>query len=320
MSEFFDMLKRELRLGDRDLTALISSAPLRYKVYNIPKRTGGYREIAHPAPELKIAQRVIVSKLLVNLPVHPCATAYRKGSSIRLNAERHVHNRPILKYDFCDFFPSITEQSWLVYCSENGLLDREDAIRAARLLFRRAKGSTILRLSIGAPSSPMLSNVMMNDFDREVHERVSSHKITFTRYADDLTFSAEKTWNLREVDGILASVLANMRSPRLRINEKKTAFITPKFARKVTGLVLTNDQRISIGRDRKRLIRASINYYQRGILSDAQVARLSGMLAFVKDVEPEFFTRMELAYGKELIASLKSHAAGYRRPRLVGTT
>lgn len=315
MSDFLEMLKRELRIGDRDLASLISSAPSRYKVYYIPKRTGGRREIAHPAPELKAAQRIIVTNILAILPVHPCATAYKKGSSIRLNAERHAHNRPILKYDFQDFFPSITEQAWLLYATGNGVLDREDAIRAARLLFRRAKGSNILRLSIGAPSSPILSNIMMNDFDREVHERVSHHKITYTRYADDLTFSAEKTWNLREVDSIVKSVLVNIRAPRLRLNDAKTALVTTKFCRKVTGLVITNDHRISLGRDRKRLLRASIDHYRKDKLAEAEIAHLAGMLAFAKDVEPEFFTRMELAYGKDVISALQSHGAGYRRPR-----
>ncbi len=312
-SKLYDFLTRELRIGDRELAALISSAPDRYKIYHIPKRTGGKREIAHPSFELKIAQRSIINGYLKHLPVHPCATAYKKGSSIRQNAERHCHNRAILKYDFKDFFPSITELAWLAYCERNAIMERSDAIAAGRVLFRRPKGGRILRLSIGAPSSPILSNILLNDFDREVHERVSDHKITYTRYADDMTFSAERTWNLREVDGILRSVIRLIGTPSLTINSSKTVLVTPKFHRQVTGLVLTLDGRVSLGRDRKRLIRSRVHYAIAGKLDERDMVNLAGTLAFARDVEPEFYTRLERIYGRDNLQMIKHSVRGYVR-------
>lgn len=313
-SPLIDFLMRELRISERDVHTLISTAPDRYKVYQIKKRTGGLREIAHPASELKIAQRAIVKEYLANLPVHPCATAYRPGSSIRRNAEIHAHNGPILKYDFKNFFPSITERAWISYCLEHDLFDREDAIRSGRLLFRRPKGGRILRLSIGAPSSPLVSNVLMNKFDNELHERVSRHKITYTRYADDLTFSALRTGNLDVVDRILRSVINRVSSPKLVINTEKTVLVTPKFRRQITGLILTNDGRVSLGRERKRKIRAEVHHFALGKLELSAQANLAGTLAFAKDVDPEFFTRMERVYGKDLIDRLKQGVKNYKRP------
>lgn len=248
--------------------------------------------------------------------MHECATGYKPGSSIRRNAEAHVHNRPILKYDFKDFFPSITEHAWLSYCEKHGIFDRNDAVRVGRLLFRRPKGGRILRLSIGAPSSPILSNILLYAFDAEIHRRVAMHKVTYTRYADDLTFSAERTWNLTDVDKILRSVLNGITSPRLRINEAKTVLVTPKFHRQVTGLVITNDERISLGRDRKRRLRAAVHHFLHGKLSAGEVAALSGRLAFAKDVEPEFYTRMERVYGKDNLDSLKAQSGEFRRSLL----
>ncbi|WP_242116816.1 retron St85 family RNA-directed DNA polymerase [Sphingomonas lacusdianchii] len=312
-SKLVEFLTRELRIGERELAALISSAPDRYKTYFIPKRSGGKREIAHPAFELKIAQRAMINGFLKDLPVHPCATAYRKGSSIRQNAERHCHNRAILKYDFKEFFPSITERAWLTYCDRHSVLDRSDAISAGRILFRRPKGGRILRLSIGAPSSPILSNILLNDFDREVHQRVSAHKITYTRYADDMTFSAERTWNLREVDGILRSVIRLIGTPSLTINSAKTTLVTPKFHRQVTGLVLTLDGRVSLGRERKKLIRARVHYAINGKLDRHAMAHLAGTLAFAKDVEPEFYTRLERIYGRDNMELIKHSVRGYSR-------
>ncbi|UZK69966.1 retron St85 family RNA-directed DNA polymerase [Sphingomonas sp. S1-29] len=308
-----ETLLRELRISERELATLVRTAPERYKVYTIPKRTGGTREIAHPASELKTAQRVVVKSYLETLPVHPCATAYRPGASIRQNAERHSHNRAILKYDFTEFFPSITERAWLSYCDENETFGRQDAIMSGRLLFRRPKGGRILRLSIGAPSSPILSNVLMNAFDRAIYDRVTPHKITYTRYADDLTFSAERTWNLKVVDGIIRSVINRLSYPKLTINNKKTILVTPKYHRQITGLVLTLDGRVSLGRDRKRNIRSAIFHYSQGKLDRKAEVKLAGTLAFAKDVEPEFYTRMERVYGKELIDNIKFSVNGYQR-------
>jgi hypothetical protein len=317
-SPLTQFLVRELRISERELSTFVATAPERYKVYHIPKRRGGVREIAHPASELKVAQRALIREFLCHLPVHPCATAYRPGSSIRANAERHSHNRPILKYDFKNFFPSITEHAWLAYCEKHDLFDRRDAVMAGRILFRRPKGGRILRLSIGAPSSPVLSNVLLNEFDREVYDRVSEHKITYTRYADDMTFSALRTWNLREVDKLLRSVLSGMTSPKLELNNSKTILVTPKYHRQVTGLVLTLDGRVSLGRTRKRNIRAAIHHFILKRLDLHEQVRLAGLLAFAKDVEPEFYTRMERVYSKEVVDQIKHSVRGYRRTRDAG--
>lgn len=313
-SEVVKMLMQELRSSEREILHLVATAPERYKVYSIKKRSGGMREIAHPSIELKMAQRAIIKNILSDLPIHDCATAYRKGSSIRINAQIHAHNRPILKYDFREFFPSITEQAWLSYCESNEIFDRTDAIVLGRLLFRRAKHGRVLRLSIGAPSSPILSNILLNHFDAEVQKRVSEHKIAYTRYADDMTFSAKRTYNLTVVDAILRSVINQMSSPKLQINENKTNLVTTKFRRQITGIVLTNDGRVSIGRDRKRKLRAAIHRFSLGQASFEQIAHTAGMLAFASDVEPEFEQRMERVYGRDIILKLKGAGRAYRRP------
>lgn len=314
-SQIVDLLMRELLMDERHISRLIATAPERYKTYKIKKRRGGFREIAQPAAELKAAQRALMRVYLCHLPVHKCATAYKDGSSIKVNAQKHSENRPILKYDFKDFFPSITEQAWLSYCHHHQIFEREDAIRAGRILFRRPKGGRILRLSIGAPSSPLLSNILLNEFDHLVHDAVSKHKIVYTRYADDMTFSATRTGNLTVVDGILRSTINRITSPKLTINEEKTALITPKFQRMVTGLILTLDGRVSIGRDRKRMIRATIHRFFHGELTEKEVAALAGQIAFARDIEPDYYLRLCENHGTEIINSIQQRAKSYRRSR-----
>lgn len=307
-------LSSELGLGSSAAAQLIRTAPERYAHFKIPKRTGGERSISQPASELKIVQRALIEWLLKKLPVHPAATAYSEGTSIRLNAARHAENGPIKKYDFKDFFPSLTEYAWLSYCEKNDICDRANAVALGRLLFMRPPSGRILRLSIGAPSSPILSNILMYQFDRLIAERVGKHYVTYTRYADDLTFSAERTGYLTSVDSILRRTIAELRTPNLRLNEGKTVTATKKFKREVTGLILTNDHRISIGRERKRELRSKIHYFKEGKLDIDQAVKLAGHMAFARDVEPEFYTRMERVYGTDTLERLKMSVKGYRRP------
>ncbi|HBB4912751.1 TPA: RNA-directed DNA polymerase, partial [Escherichia coli] len=89
------------------VSAFIFTAPYRYKVYPIPKRNGGFREIAQPSRALKFMQRIVIAELEKVLKVHENAYAYVKGRSIKDNVEKHQRNSYILKVDFCDFFNSI---------------------------------------------------------------------------------------------------------------------------------------------------------------------------------------------------------------------
>jgi len=162
VSEIVRVLSIETGLPDSAVRKIMTSAPVRYKEYRIPKRSGGMRQIAQPAREVKLLQRAFVSTFLTSLPIHQSATAYRAGSSIRDNAAPHVGHGPILKLDFRDFFSSIRSQDWVSYCRDFGCLQSEEDVHlTASLLFQRQSGHRLLRLAIGAPSSPMLSNILI---------------------------------------------------------------------------------------------------------------------------------------------------------------
>ena len=98
-------IQQETGLPRGMLDSLVASAPYRYKVYTVSKKTGrGLRTIAQPAKEVKFLQRIILDRVIVGLPVHTAAFAYRKKHNIRMNAEIHAHNNFLLKMDFKQFF------------------------------------------------------------------------------------------------------------------------------------------------------------------------------------------------------------------------
>ncbi|MGZ2379039.1 retron St85 family RNA-directed DNA polymerase [Rhizobium brockwellii] len=304
----------ETGLSEAVVQRIMQSAPARYKHYEIDKRSGGKRLISQPATEVKLLQRAFVDLYLSKLPVHAAAMAYRPGKSILDNATPHADSGSILKMDFKDFFPSIRKANWMSYCAEFSILENHyERELAASLLFQRPKGSSVMQLAIGAPSSPALSNILMFQFDEIISSEVAKDKVIYTRYADDLTFSANRSWNLVEVERIVKRAIRDIAYPRLQLHPDKTTHVTKKYSRNVTGLILANDGRVTIGKRRKRAIHAATHAASQGRLNDRQLQKLAGMLAFVHSVEPSFIDVLERRYGFETIMRLQKVGAKDRR-------
>ena len=163
------------------------------------------------------------------------------------------------------------------------------------------KGTRDLCLSIGAPTSPMLSNILMIKFDRRISAFCAGHNAAYTRYADDLTFSADRSRTLQLVEKAVLNFSRRSVSPTLAVNQDKTVRVSRKDSRRVTGLVLTNDGKVSLGREGKRRIRAQMHYFVTDRLETEQILQLQGMLAHVHSVESSFMRRLSKKYGPDTI-------------------
>nr|WP_301272501.1 trypsin-like peptidase domain-containing protein [Acetobacter cerevisiae] len=103
--------------------------------------------------------------------------------SVKTNAQSHLNSKFVVNLDLKDFFPSISQKRIVGVLRSLGI-DRgvADAI------------STICCLNgclpQGAPSSPVLSNMICFRLDKELLEFAKQAKCIYTRYADDLSFSS----------------------------------------------------------------------------------------------------------------------------------
>ena len=292
---------------------LASSArrsPLKYKVYKIPKRHSGVRVIAQPTPEVKDLQRELVEFLRTQLTVHPCATAYEPGKGIRENALRHVNNRYLLKMDFSNFFNSIKPEMF-----KNALLhdsveiDDNTLILLINIFFwcpgKKLSGKLVL--SVGAPSSPFISNYVMKKFDQLLSEICAKAGITYTRYADDMTFSTQRENVLFMLKEQIATLLAQSGYENITINESKTVFSSKAHNRHVTGVTLTNDNQLSVGRKNKRYASSLIFRFKLGELSTDETLTLKGLLAHYFHIEPRFKLSMKKKYGLAIINDIVNY-------------
>ncbi|MBZ5522068.1 MAG: retron St85 family RNA-directed DNA polymerase [Acidobacteriia bacterium] len=273
---------------------LANAASYEYKTYTIRKRSGGLRTIHHPSRRLKALQRWLLANVIQNFPVHLAATAYAPGRSIFKNASVHATSRYLLRMDFTDFFPSITQNDVRSYVNTNTRFfegwNSTDVNAFCNLISRNGV------LTIGAPTSPAISNALCYDLDARLELFCSKSGVTYTRYADDLFFSADRSGTLRQIEEGVLRIVSELEIPRcLVINRAKTRHSSKRGTRRVTGIVLGSDGKPHIGRTLKRKIRASIHQF--AALDDAGKDSLAGLIAFAVGFDPDFLNSLIKKYG-----------------------
>ncbi|KAA3630144.1 MAG: RNA-directed DNA polymerase [Proteobacteria bacterium] len=299
-------IAQETGLDSAYLDKVVRTASHRYKTYKIAKKNGGLRIISHPAKELKFLQRWLVSNLFCHLPIHSAVFSYREGRNIKQLAETHIANNFLLRIDFEGFFPSILvrDVSNLLKNSIDVLpfqLSRSDVNKIGMIVCKDG------RITIGAPSSPMLSNAILFNIDTEIADACVKKGVVYTRYADDLYFSTNEPMVLQEVFEGVKGVLRKNKSPKIRINAEKTIFTSRKHKKMVTGLYITPDRRVSIGRQKKRAIKALVYSYINQSIAEEDMSYLRGYLSYIKSVEPGFLRSLEKKYGQEVLQKIMIH-------------
>lgn len=212
-----------------------------------------------------------------------------------------------MKMDFHNYFLSITPKLFWQKCDDNSVaISATDRATLERLIFwcpsKRLRGKLVL--SVGAPTSPLISNFVAYEFDRFVTEYCHARGVTYTRYSDDLSFTTDRKGVLFEFPHVISKALRDTMFGRVSVNESKTVFSSKAHNRHITGITLTSDDRLSIGRERKRYISALIHKYSIGQLSVEDRPHLQGLISFAVNIEPEFISRMEKKYSKNIINSI----------------
>lgn len=304
--DYLDRLALTLNCSVVTLISNYVSAPKKYKTFYIKKKKGnGLREVAQPSPEVKSVQRAIVSTLLCHIPVHDCAKAYIEHTSIYDNALPHKENYFLLKMDFKDFFPSIRPQDLTYFLKKNDVhLNSLETNIISHYLFRRRRGEKKLRLCIGAPSSPIISNIVMYDIDCAIFDYCRKEEIPYSRYADDLTFSSNDIKKLIKLRIYVSKIINESSLPKLQINMEKTKLVGRGRSRRVTGVIITNEGSLGVGRFLRKKLRALIHLYSNQKLQKSDIPYLQGMLSHTKSIEPNYYEKLLKAHGKGLFRRL----------------
>ena len=302
-----EAISNDLGIPIKLIDEALSVARTQVKIFNIKKRNGKPRAILQPSKKLKTLQYWLLANLFKKLPVHGSAVAYLNGMSILHNAKRHSEHRFFLKMDLNNFFPSINYadvlpliESWHERTSPIWDLDDE-----AKNLIRLSCFFKEDMLPVGYPSSPVISNVVMYDFDEKItkliFDRVKYGECVYTRYADDLVFSTDQKGACTELLKDITTFIDGMTSPKISVNTSKTKLGTSTGgSASVTGLKICSDGHITMHRKQKDHIRLLLSLYSKGILKDDEHNSLLGHLSYCHYVAPAFYSNLLKKYFKEI--------------------
>ncbi len=280
------------------------------KKFYINKRGGNSRRaIYQPAKKIKTIQYWLMASVFKELPVHPSSAAYIKGKSILSNARRHRKNRYFLKMDFKDFFPSIKWRDFrpiIRAWHEKETPDWKLTIYAENLI-RQTCFYLNDSLPIGYPSSPMISNAVMFAIDDDIANLLSDRdkygNVIYTRYADDLVISTDKKHVCDDVYKAINKIIKKTKSPKLSLNPEKTKVgSSTSGSALVTGLRIYSNRHITITIHRKHKdhIRLLLSLYKKKKLEQEEQRSLLGHLAYVRHVAPQFYSKLQNKYFKEI--------------------
>lgn len=238
-----------------------------YRVFYLKKASGGLRTIASPPTVIASFQRKLLQCLTAMVvpkdPVH----GFVKNRSVVSNASHHVSQEFVLNIDIENFFPSI-HFGRVRGIFRNPPFSFPDNV-AAVLAQLCCNASSLPQ---GAPTSPMISNLLCRGLDRDLERFARNHKARYTRYADDITFSTSAQRfseailaappTLANPIAVLGAELVDIFSKHdLKLNPGKIRLSTRHERQRVTGLIVNN--RVNVPRRFIRNIRAILHDCQR---------------------------------------------------------
>ena len=311
-----------LNMSHRDLVHIAFMASVFYKYFAIKKRNGGYRRIMAPYMHLRQIQVWINKNILSKVQQPEFVTAFVKGRNTQMNARLHENRAYVLKVDLSNFFENINVRRvcaafmWMGYESsvasclaklctakiddyKYDMLGEQPEIQA---LFDELMQRHEPFLIQGAPTSPALANIVCGRLDKRMKRLSQEMGFNYSRYADDMTFSADDRAMLPKISLIRKIV----KKEGFTLNEKKTELLHQGNKQMVTGLLV--DGRVRVPGTYKRDIMRHIHFCQkyggRGhfdrVMHGKAYGRewLEGRIRYVYSVEPEAAKKMWMEFEK----------------------
>lgn len=241
---------------------------LGYRHFTKPKKDGTERLLTEPSPLLKAIQHDILKNRLNTAQIHSSAIGFRKGKSIADHVWAHAGAAVIITADIEDFFPNTDKNR--VYDFWRGVYDDEDVARLLTLLTTYKGG-----LPQGAPTSPMLSNAVNYEMDKQIAKKIALSGGKYTRYGDDMVFS----WHHRPPSDFERAVKSIIRSMGYDLHPRKGWQVYHRRDEpEITGVILTKQGSVEI----PDWVKSRIAELRR---SKGDSDRLAGYLGYQKMVE-----------------------------------
>lgn len=260
-----------------------------YLTYRIRKNNGSKRRIDAPQLILKDLQHQILERILCHVAPHKAAVGFRAGHSITDGADRHLGCGAILNMDLKDFFNNIKfyevlkSLTYVTSCMERmnitGVWSNKELIHLTDFVTFRGC------LPQGAPTSPALSNIVARHMDKDLYNLAEEEGYTYTRYADDLSFS-HPTGDVDLLE-VCKKAMQIIKSSGFYINHKKTRMQRPHQRMTVTGIVV--NEKKSVPKWKWRQFRAKLHNLEKSQkeINKEEYQQILGYAQWINQLHPK---------------------------------
>ena len=212
--------------------------PKRYKTFQIRKKSGGFREINSPCYQLKVILYILNKVFKAVYTPSSAAMGFTDGRSVVTNAMKHVGHHYVFNIDLENFFPSIPQaRVWKRLQLPPFNFPQEIANVVAGLCCHPNAEGTMNVLPQGAATSPLLTNAICDNLDRQMIKIAREYGVHYSRYADDMTFSCMRNV-FTETRGFCQDIQRIIEEQGFKMNEKKTRLQRSNERQEVTGLIV----------------------------------------------------------------------------------
>lgn len=300
-----------------------SASPLHHYGYAWIERPGRTpRLIEKPLPLLKSLQRTVLDELLVELPLHDAAHGFVGGRSAITGAARHTGREVVVTADLASFFATVRAPRVYGVFRRAGFAEPlahlltglcthrvSTGVLAAmppggspdeRFALRQALATA--HLPQGSPSSPALANLSLRHLDARLEGLARSTESTYTRYADDLTFSGDSGLGSR-VPAVVRAIESIVVDEGLVLNTRKTHVRRAGVRQSVTGIVV--NEHTATGRREFDALKAILHNCARSGPADQNRgghpdfrAHLLGRIGWVEQCHPARGARLRAAFDR----------------------
>ncbi|WP_233972019.1 reverse transcriptase domain-containing protein [Pectobacterium versatile] len=241
--------------------------------------------------------------------------SYQKDVNITDAVRPHCNSEFIFKTDISKFFPSISAEAvshtLSKYCVNIRTVDPEEIRENIKRIVYLCTIDN--RLPVGFSCSPSISNFCFYDYDNVIEAYCNKKGYIYSRYSDDLIISSQGEMDKDIITNDLTAILSSDAFLKLSINHKKTKIITKKYERKILGISILNDGKMTVSKatktdievklhllktDRKKLL----NYT--GMDEMTSILSIAGVLSQINNIDKDYLFHLRKKYGNAIISKL----------------
>lgn len=301
-----EMMMKFSEIKSRDDLALILNIPLKkltymlyikktenyYYTFEIPKKNGESRQINAPQDDLKDVQGKLADALwnyhseyinANNIQMN-VSHAFEKKKGIITNASVHRNKRYVLNMDLENYFDSFHFGRVRGFFEKNREFNLPIKVATVIAQLTCYKGC----LPQGAPSSPIITNLICNVLDMRLIKISHKYKLNYTRYADDMTFSTNDSKFIDLKESFIKDVTKEVEKLGFSINKDKTRLAYKDSRQEVTGLVV--NKKVNVNKEYCKKTRAMADtLYRQGEFKindcEGSIRQLEGRFSFINQID-----------------------------------